>query len=116
MRLWPRGIKKTAVDVWLKDLGADVSNIKAFKAGRLTWPEMKRRYLDGLKAPAAGSALAQLRTLARRQRVTLLCSCEDEARCHRGILKSLLGRSTRRAATRRREPLRPSVTRRRVTR
>ncbi len=92
MRLWPRGIKKTAVDLWLKDLGADVTNIRGWKAGRLTWAEMRKRYLAGLEQPAAAARLAELRRLARRRRVTLLCSCPDEKRCHRGILKSLLSR------------------------
>jgi uncharacterized protein YeaO (DUF488 family) len=96
MRLWPRGIRKEAVDLWLRDLGADVGNIRAWKAGRLDWPEMAKRYRAGPREPAAAAALAELRRLARRRTVTLLCSCEDEARCHRGILKSLL-RPRRRA-------------------
>jgi uncharacterized protein YeaO (DUF488 family) len=95
MRLWPRGIRKDAVDLWLKDLGADVRNLRDWKAGRLDWPEMARRYRAGLGEPAAAAALAQLRSLARRRTVTVLCSCQDEARCHRGILKSLLRRSRR---------------------
>jgi len=49
MRLWPRGIRRKAVDVWLKDLGAEVANLRAFKAGRIGWPEMRRRYLADLK-------------------------------------------------------------------
>src|SRR5262245_45063363 len=90
MRLWPRGIKKSAVDLWLKDLGAEVGNLRAFKAGRIGWPEMRRRYLTGLKrAPAAG-ALRTLRGMAKRGRVTALCSCEDEKRCHRSLLRSVL--------------------------
>ncbi len=93
MRLWPRGIRKNAVDLWLKELGADVANIKAWKAGRLGWDEMRRRYVAGLREPSARAALAQLRALAKKRTVTLLCSCEEEARCHRGILKSLLRRS-----------------------
>lgn len=94
MRLWPRGIRKTAVDLWLKELGADVSNLRAWKAGRLDWPEMRKRYRAGLKQPAAAAALVQLRDLATERPVTLLCSCVDEARCHRGILKSLLLRGS----------------------
>jgi uncharacterized protein YeaO (DUF488 family) len=94
MRRWPRGIKKSAVDLWRKELGADVANIKAWKAGQLDWPEMRRRYLAGLKRPAAAEQLAELRDHSRQRAVTLLCSCEDEARCHRGILKSLLTRSS----------------------
>ncbi len=90
MRLWPRGIKKTSVDLWLKELGADVANLKGWKAGRLDWAEMRKRYLAGLKQPAPAEALARLRALADERTVTLLCSCADEARCHRGILKSRL--------------------------
>lgn len=94
MRLWPRGIRKTAVDLWLKELGADIANLRAWKAGRLDWPVMRKRYLAGLKQPAAAAALAQLRELARERPVTLLCSCVDEARCHRGILRTLLLRGS----------------------
>lgn len=90
MRLWPRGIKKSAVDLWLKHLGAEVKNIRAFKAGSLGWTEMRKRYLAGLRRGAASVELAALERLAGERPVTILCSCEDERRCHRGILKSLL--------------------------
>src|SRR5262249_27631994 len=82
MRLWPRGIKKTAIDLWLKDLGADVANLRAWKAGKLDWPEMRRRYVAGLEQPPAAAALTELRTLASKRKVTLLCSCEEESHCH----------------------------------
>jgi len=91
MRLWPRGIKKIAVDLWLKDLGAEVANLRAFKAGSIGWPEMRRRYLAGLKREPAASALGRLRAMAKRSCVTVLCSCEDETRCHRSLLRAALG-------------------------
>jgi uncharacterized protein YeaO (DUF488 family) len=90
MRLWPRGIRKSAVDLWLKDLGAEVANLRAFKAGRIAWPEMRRRYLAGLRREPAASALERLRAMARRGRVTALCSCADEKRCHRSLLRTAL--------------------------
>ena len=92
MRLWPRGIRKTAIDLWLKELGAEINNLRAWNAGQLDWDEMRKRYLAGLKEPAAAAALAQLRDLAKERPLTLLCSCQDETHCHRGILKSLLRR------------------------
>jgi uncharacterized protein YeaO (DUF488 family) len=91
MRLWPRGIKKSTVDLWLKDLGAEVANLRAFKAGRIGWTEMRRRYLTGLKREPAASALGRLRAMAKRDRVTVLCSCADEKRCHRSLLRAVLG-------------------------
>ncbi len=91
MRLWPRGIKKSEVDLWLKDLGAEIANLRAFKAGRIGWPEMRRRYLAGLRREPAASALMRLRAMARRGRVTVLCSCADPKRCHRSLLRAALG-------------------------
>jgi uncharacterized protein YeaO (DUF488 family) len=90
MRLWPRGIKKSAVDLWLKDLGAEIASLRAFKAGKIGWPEMRRRYLAGLRREPAASALKRLRAMARRQRVTVLCSCADPKRCHRSLLRAAL--------------------------
>ncbi len=90
MRLWPRGVKKSRVDVWLKELGAELPLIRAWKAGKIPWPEFRRRYLAGLKKPTARTQLRELRALARKGRVTLLCACPDESRCHRGILTRLL--------------------------
>jgi uncharacterized protein YeaO (DUF488 family) len=98
MRLWPRGIRKSAVDLWLRDLGAELGNLRAWNAGRLTWPDLRRRYLAGLTRPPAAPALERLRALARRRRVTLLCSCADPARCHRTLLARALGRRRRSSA------------------
>lgn len=91
MRLWPRGIKRGAVDLWLKDLGAEVGNLRAFKAGRIGWPEMRRRYLASLTREPAAAALGRLLAMAKRGRVTALCSCEDPKRCHRSLLRAALG-------------------------
>jgi uncharacterized protein YeaO (DUF488 family) len=91
MRLWPRGIKKEHVDLWLKDLGAELGNLRAYNAGRVTWPEMRRRYLAGLRREPAATALKRLESMARRGRVTVLCSCPDETRCHRGVLRKVVG-------------------------
>lgn len=71
----------------LKELGAELLLIRAFKAGKLTWPEMRRGYLAGLEKPVAQAQLRELKALVRRGRVTLLCACPDESRCHRGLLK-----------------------------
>jgi len=90
MRLWPRGIKKSHVDTWLKELGAQPPLIKAWKAGKISWPEFRHRYLAGLKIAAAQAQLKEVKALAKAGTVALLCSCPDEARCHRGLLKQLL--------------------------
>ena len=90
MRLWPRGVRREAVDLWVKELGAELDSLRAWKAGRIDWHEMRRRYLAGLEVPPAGPALARLRDVVREQPVALMCSCVDESRCHRSILKLIL--------------------------
>lgn len=92
MRLWPRGVRKNKIDYWFKDLGTDLPLVRAWKAGRLSWAELRRRYLAGLKRAEARAQLAELRALVRTGPATLLCACPDESRCHRGILKQLLAR------------------------
>jgi uncharacterized protein YeaO (DUF488 family) len=39
---------------------------------------------------ARGELVDRYRDLARRQTITLLCSCQDEARCHRTLLREIL--------------------------
>jgi len=90
MRLWPRGIRKERVDLWLKDLGPVVPLLREYRAGRLRWAEYARRYLAGLAGPEAHAAVLRVRALARQGPVTLLCGCADEARCHRTLLRKYL--------------------------
>jgi uncharacterized protein YeaO (DUF488 family) len=90
MRLWPRGTKQSVADLWYKNLGTPVELIRQWKAGGITWPTLVGAYRKHLRTPEARADLHELVELARRGRVTLLCSCPDEARCHRGILRGVL--------------------------
>lgn len=92
MRLWPRGIGKRRVDRWFRELGPVLQLLRAFRSGRITWPQYRRRYLAGLRRPEARAQLAEVRTLAGRGPVTLLCGCPVEARCHRSLLREHLQR------------------------
>jgi uncharacterized protein YeaO (DUF488 family) len=90
MRLWPRGVRKTAADQWLKGLGTPLDLIRRWKAGKVPWEGLEREYRRHLRTAEARADLATLTALARQGRVTLLCTCPDETRCHRGILKRQL--------------------------
>jgi uncharacterized protein YeaO (DUF488 family) len=87
MRLWPRGVKKAAADYWLKGLGTPLDLIRKWKAATISWKALEKAYLEHLRTVEARADLAALTALTRRGPVTLLCTCPDEARCHRGILK-----------------------------
>ena len=90
MRLWPRGIRKDRVDVWLKELGPVVPLLRAFLDEKITWAQYRPRYLKGLERPEAQEQLAIVRGAAKKGRVTLLCGCADETRCHRSLLRAYL--------------------------
>jgi len=88
MRMWPRGIRKDAVDEWEPELGPSRALIADFRQGRIDWPRFAERY----RAEMAGKRelLARVSEQSNRGTVTLLCSCPDERRCHRTLLKELL--------------------------
>lgn len=92
MTLWPRGVKRSAIDLWLRQLGTPRPLIRAWKSGRIEWSELRRAYSEHLKSPEAQAALRELVLLSRRQPVTLLCQCPDAERCHRRLLQKELRR------------------------
>ena len=90
MRLWPRGARKSVADEWLKGLGTPVDLIRQWKAGRIPWATFASAYRKHLRSVEARADLQTLVGIAHHGRVTLLCTCPEEARCHRGILKLVL--------------------------
>jgi uncharacterized protein YeaO (DUF488 family) len=90
MRLWPRGIRKDRVDLWLKELGPVVTLLRAFRSGAIDWDWYRPRYLAGLERPEARGHVDRALALAREGPVTLVCGCPDEARCHRSLLRDYL--------------------------
>lgn len=88
MRMWPRGISKDKVDLWLKDLGTEPDLIKRWKAQKITWQAFSKEYLKSLEGKE--ELLQELARMAKTGSVTLLCSCKDEHHCHRYLLKQAL--------------------------
>ncbi len=99
MRYWPRGIRREKVDVWLRELAPVIPLLRSYLDGKITWAQYVPRYLAGLERPQARTALAEVRRLARRGRVTLLCGCPDPAQCHRTLLQGHLLDSGREASS-----------------
>lgn len=96
MRLYPRGIRREAIHEWRKELGTALPLIRAWKAGRITWPELGRKFKAQMAGdPEAQASLKELAARARTETLTLLCGCEDEAHCHRTLLKAMIERRRR---------------------
>ena len=84
MKIWPRGISKDKVNVWMKELGTDRDLIKRWKAGKTSCNEFSKEYKRSLKGKE--SMLEELARDSVRGDITLLCSDRDADHCHRTLL------------------------------
>ena len=94
----PRGVpkEKFAVgnwyDVWLPELSPSEATVKlGLKANTdREWVAFEKRYTKEMAAPSASRVLDLLVALSKQTDFSVGCYCEDEARCHRSILRRLL--------------------------
>jgi uncharacterized protein YeaO (DUF488 family) len=98
-RFRPRALPKSKEtwDVWMPDLGPSRELLAAFQEGKIGWGAYRSGYLAEMKAQAP--AIADLGARVREGgTVTLLCSksCDDEKRCHRTPLRTLIEARARR--------------------
>ena len=91
-RLWPRGVKKTALAnaVWLKDVAPSTELRKWFGHDPKKWEEFQRRYRVELKEHQA--VLESILDAARRGTVTLLYSSHDTEHNNAVVLRDHLQR------------------------
>ena len=89
----PRGVKKTDYaklnyyDVWLPELSPSQKLVtRALK----NWDGVPKAYRAEMKAPAAERLLGLLAALSHQTDFAVGCYCEDEARCHRSVLREIL--------------------------
>ena len=96
----PRGVPKEKFasgnwyDVWFPALAPSTATLKLGRSARTSsdWKRFARRYRAEMNKPAASQAIALLAALSRQSDFSVGCYCEDEARCHRSILRELLTR------------------------
>ena len=84
MKIWPRGISKDKVDVWMKELGTDRDLIKKWKSGKISWNQFRTEYKKSLKGKE--EMLIELAKESQREDITLLCTDRDAEHCHRTLL------------------------------
>jgi uncharacterized protein YeaO (DUF488 family) len=78
-RLWPRGVKKEALELtdWLKELAPSTDLRKWYDHKPDRRSEFTRRYREELSAPEAWAAIERLAKESRRRPVTLVFSTHD---------------------------------------
>jgi uncharacterized protein YeaO (DUF488 family) len=94
----PRGVpkaefaKRDFYDVWLPNLSpsAEVVTQGLAAASDKEWNAFVRKYKAEMKQPDASHLLDMLAALSHQSALAVGCYCENEARCHRSILRDLL--------------------------
>ncbi|HET7812291.1 MAG TPA: DUF488 family protein [Steroidobacteraceae bacterium] len=94
----PRGVPKREFarrdfyDVWYPVLAPSPATLKLGMAAdsEAQWKAFARKYRAEMSAPEASQSLDVLATLSHHANFSMGCYCENEARCHRSLLRELL--------------------------
>jgi uncharacterized protein YeaO (DUF488 family) len=94
----PRGVPKSDFakldyyDVWLPELAPSEGLVKrALRAETdREWSAFVKAYRREMTRPGAARLLQLLGAMSRSTALSVGCYCENEARCHRSILRALL--------------------------
>lgn len=94
----PRGVpkaqfaKRDFYDVWLPQLSPSPELVKEALAARdaASWRAFVRKFRAEMKQADAARTLDLLAALSHSSDFSVGCYCEDEARCHRSVLRELL--------------------------
>ncbi len=94
----PRGVPASRFasedwyDVWYPVLSPSPAAVKLGKGAKTEkdWARFERAYRAEMAEPAASRTLDLLAALSRGADFSVGCYCEDEARCHRSVLRELL--------------------------
>lgn len=94
----PRGVPKTEFasqnwyDVWLPNVSPTPELMKLGQAAETDkeWSAFRKKYRSELASPDKSRILDLLAALSHDSNISVGCYCENEARCHRSILRELL--------------------------
>jgi uncharacterized protein YeaO (DUF488 family) len=94
----PRGVPKADFasknwyDVWFPTLAPSLGTMKLAQEAKTPaqWATFVKRYLSEMAKPDVDHALELLAKLSHHTNFSVGCYCENEARCHRSILRRLL--------------------------
>ncbi len=97
----PRGVKREDwqrlgyFDVHLPLLAPSAPLIKAFRGGEIPFETFEQRYRKEMKAREPRQVIELLAAMVAFEPVSLGCFCEDETRCHRTLLRTLIEETAR---------------------
>ncbi len=87
-RLWPRGISKDRIDLWLKEVAPSNELRKWFNHEPAKWPDFQKKYKEELKNNPAVENLKEV--IKEHSPVTLLFGAHDTEYNQAIVLKNWL--------------------------
>jgi len=95
-RLWPRGVSKDRIGLWLKDIAPSDALRREFHGNPGRWEEFRAAYAAELGSAPAQAALAILDEKRKDGPVTLLYAAKDDTRNNAEALRLWLAERNRR--------------------
>lgn len=90
-RYYPRGIKKSHFDQWIRGLSPKPELVKYYKSGKISWSQLEKKFRTQLNSNNQSIEMIQtLAHLAKIENVTLLCYEKKEDPCHRHVVAELI--------------------------
>lgn len=93
-RFYPRGVKKTHFEIWMRELAPSKKLLNEYKTNKKTWNQFIKDFKSELQANKDSlQAIKDLSFKAKSNDVTLLCFEKDNTPCHRHLLKKIIQNS-----------------------
>jgi len=97
----PRGVPKAQYashnwfDVWFPNLAPSLQTMKLAQNAKTPaeWVRFIRKYRAEMATPENRHAIQLLAALSHQSNFSVGCYCENEAHCHRSVLRQLLAES-----------------------
>jgi len=94
----PRGVPKAKFasqnwyDVWFPNLAPSVKTMKLGQEAKTPaqWAKFVKKYRAEMAIPENSHAIELLAALSHQSNFSVGCYCENEAHCHRSVLRELL--------------------------
>lgn len=95
----PRGVPRSEFanrdyyDVWVPDLAPSAKLLAWVTSQPITaarWTRFTREYRKEMRTPSTQRLISLLAALSSHTNFSVGCYCEDESRCHRSVLRTLL--------------------------
>ena len=94
----PRGVPRSEFasrnwyDVWFPNLAPSAATVKRAQAAETPaqWAAFRKTYRAEMSQPDPSHVIVLLAALSHHTNFSVGCYCEDEAHCHRSVLRDLL--------------------------